>query len=60
MDRIVKHKDDQVIEGVIAGICRKYGWDPTILRIVWFLLFIGTALPVGWVYILLMIILPEE
>ena len=60
MDRIVKDKEEEVIDGVIAGISKRYDWDPTVVRIVWLILFFGTPLPMGWLYIILMIILPEE
>ncbi len=48
-----RHSQDRVIGGVTAGVARRFGWDPTIVRIVFVLLGLGGgtgagAYVVGW------------
>ena len=47
------------IAGVCLGVARHFGWNVTLLRIVWLLLFLfaGTG---GLLYIILWIVMPSE
>ena len=58
-DRLLRSRDDRVISGVAAGVANYWGMDPSIVRIIWFLLIFagGTGLIL---YILMAIFVPEE
>ena len=58
-NRLLRSKDDRVISGVAAGVANYWGMDPSIVRIIWFLLIFagGTGLIL---YILMAIFVPEE
>lgn len=59
--RLVRPKNDRLIAGVCSGIARYIGVDPAIVRIAWaFLSLIGYVVPGVLVYILAVIIIPEE
>lgn len=52
---------DQVIAGVCAGIAEYFGWEITLVRIIYLLLSIfSAAFPGIIVYIILWIIMPEN
>ena len=57
--KIHKSRTNKVIAGVCGGIAETYGWDPTIVRIVWVIL---SLLPIPThpviIYIILSIFLP--
>ena len=52
-----KDKEDMWINGVIGGIANHYNIDPLVLRLLTIFIFFGTPFPIGWIYILLMIIM---
>lgn len=58
-NRLVRSRDDRVISGVAAGVANYWGMDPSVVRIIWFLLIFvgGTGL---LLYILMAIFVPEE
>lgn len=51
---------DRMIAGVCGGIAEYFGWDPTMLRILYTLATIFTAFSGIIVYIVLWIIIPEK
>jgi phage shock protein PspC (stress-responsive transcriptional regulator) len=51
---------DGMVAGVCAGIAKYFGWDPTIVRIVYVLASVFTAFAGVLVYALLWIIVPKE
>ena len=56
-----RSRDDRVIAGVLGGIARRYGWDPTLLRVAYVLLSIlSAAFPGILVYLILWLLMPEE
>jgi phage shock protein C len=57
--RLVRPRQGRRIAGVCMGLARRFGWNVTLLRIVWLLLFLfaGTG---GLLYIILWIIMPSE
>lgn len=51
---------DRMIGGVCGGIAEYFGWDPTMLRVLYALATIFTAFSGIIVYIVLWIIIPER
>lgn len=51
---------DRMIGGVCGGIAEYFGWDPTMLRVLYALATIFTAFSGIIVYIVLWIIIPEK
>lgn len=58
--RLVRSMSDKMIAGVCSGIANYFGWDPTVVRLVYLLLTFGTAFSGVIVYIILMIIMPAD
>ncbi len=53
--------DDRVLAGVCGGIAKHFGWDATIVRILYALISIfSAAFPGILVYIILWIIMPSN
>lgn len=59
MKKLYRSRDDRVLAGVCGGIAKYLGFDPTIVRIIAFLLIVPGGLSI-WVYIALAIIIPNE
>jgi phage shock protein C len=59
MSTLVRTRDGKMIAGVCAGIARKYGWDATIVRIV-FVLSCLLPGPQFLIYLILWIVIPQE
>lgn len=59
MSRLTRSKGNAIIGGVCAGLANYFGWDATLMRVVWILLFLfaGTGL---LLYIILWIIMPAN
>lgn len=57
--RLTRSKSNAIIGGVCAGLANYFGWDATLMRVVWILLFLfaGTGL---LLYIILWIIMPAN
>lgn len=58
--RLVRSTSDKWIAGVCSGIANYFGWDPTVVRLVYLLMTFGTAFSGVIVYIILMIIMPTD
>lgn len=44
-----RSRTDKVVAGVCGGIARQYGWDPTIVRVVYVLGSVfSAAFPASW------------
>ncbi|MBO8439981.1 MAG: PspC domain-containing protein [bacterium] len=55
------HKSrDRVIAGVCGGLAEYLGWDITAVRIIYALLTVFTAFSGAIIYIILMLLMPEE
>lgn len=53
--------NDRVIAGVCGGIARRFGWDATLVRLVYVLVSIfSIAFPGILVYIILWIVMPRD
>jgi len=56
-----RSRTDSVIAGVLGGIARYFGWDPTVVRVVYVVgSVLSAAFPGTIVYIILWIIMPLE
>lgn len=59
--RLYRSRDDRKIAGVCAGLGKYFNIDPTIMRLIFVLAAIFTAVgPLVLIYILLVVIIPEE
>lgn len=60
-EKLYRSRTDRMIGGVLGGIADRFGVDPTILRLGYVALALLTAaFPALLLYILAMIIVPEE
>lgn len=56
-----RSRTDKVVAGVCGGIARQYGWDTTIVRVVYVLASIfSAAFPGILVYLVLWFVMPLE
>lgn len=54
-------REDRVLAGVVGGIARRFGWNSTVLRVVYVLLSaVSIGFPGIFVYVLLWLLMPEE
>lgn len=51
---------ERMIAGVCGGLAEYFGWDPTLIRVIYVLATIFTAFAGTIVYIILWIIMPED
>ena len=58
--RFTRSSSNKMIGGVCAGIANYFGWDVSIVRVVYTLASIFTAFSGAIVYIILWIIIPEN
>lgn len=59
-NRKLTRSDDRMIAGVCAGLAEYFGFDTTVVRIVYALLTFFTAFSGVIVYLILMIVMPER
>ena len=59
MKRLCKSSSNKMISGVCGGIAEYFGWDPTLVRLVWVILGLSAGSGV-LAYILAAIIMPEQ
>ena len=56
-----RSRNDRVLAGVMGGIARRFGWNSTLLRVVYVVVSIASAgFPGILVYLLLWLLMPEE
>lgn len=59
--RLRRSRSNKMIAGVIGGLAKYFGFDPTMARVLYVILsVVSVAFPGILVYIILWIILPEE
>lgn len=59
--RLTRSRHDRMIAGVLGGIARHFGWNPTLLRILFVLVSIlSAAFPGILVYLIAWLVMPEE
>ena len=56
-----RSRDDRVLAGVMGGIARRFGWNSTLVRVLFVVLSIlSAAFPGIIVYLILWLLIPEE
>ena len=56
-----RSRNDRVLAGVMGGIARRFGWNPTLLRVLYVVVSIASAgFPGILVYLILWLLMPEE
>lgn len=59
--RLERVKQGAMIAGVLAGVARWLGWDPTVVRVVFVVCsVVSVAFPGILVYLLLWLLMPKE
>ncbi|MDR6866667.1 phage shock protein PspC (stress-responsive transcriptional regulator) [Microbacterium resistens] len=59
MNDLIRPRKGRVIAGVCAAVARRFGWSPTLLRILTVVAMVFAGLPL-WIYIVLWILIPVE
>ena len=57
--RLYRSRDERMIAGVCGGLGEYFGIDPTLVRLIFVLGAITTVSGLFWIYVILMIIVPE-
>jgi phage shock protein C len=58
---LVRSRNDRVLAGVVAGIAARFGWNATLLRVIYVLISaLSAAFPGILVYLILWLLIPEE
>ncbi len=58
---LARSRNDRVLVGVVGGIAARFGWSPTLLRVVYVLAAaLSAAFPGILVYLILWMLIPEE
>jgi phage shock protein PspC (stress-responsive transcriptional regulator) len=58
---LVRVRNDRVLAGVVGGIAARFGWSPTLLRVLYVLVSVlSAAFPGILVYLLLWLLIPDE
>ena len=56
-----RSRNDRVLTGVMGGIARRFGWNSTLVRVLFVLVSIlSAAFPGIVVYLILWLLMPEE
>ena len=56
-----RSRDDRMVAGVMGGIARRFGWDSTLLRVLFVIFSIASAAFPGMiVYLVLWLLMPLE
>jgi phage shock protein PspC (stress-responsive transcriptional regulator) len=58
--RLHRSRRHRLLAGVCGGIAETYGWDPTIVRILWILFGLLPVIPGTLLYVILWIAMPME
>lgn len=58
---LVRSRHDRMLAGVLGGIAQRYGWNPTVLRVLFVIVSLASAaFPGILVYLILWLLMPEE
>lgn len=58
---LARSLDDRMIAGVMGGIARRFGWNATLVRVVFVIVSLASAaFPGILVYLLLWLLMPNE
>lgn len=56
-----RSRNDRMLAGVVGGIAARFGWNSTLLRVVYVVLSVASAaFPGILVYLILWLLMPEE
>lgn len=59
--RFSRSKSDRVLAGVVGGIARRYGWNSTVVRVLFVVVSVlSAAFPGILVYLLLWVLMPDD
>ena len=58
--KLTRRLDDRMLAGVCAGLADYLGMDPTVIRLIFVLLFFVSGPGILLAYLIMMIIVPEE
>lgn len=59
--KLSRSRNDRILAGVMGGIARRFGWNSTLVRILFVILSIASAaFPGILVYLILWLLIPEE
>ncbi len=57
----VRSRHDRMLAGVLGGVAQRYGWNPTVLRVLFVIVSLASvAFPGILVYLILWLLMPEE
>lgn len=59
IERLYRPRANRSIAGVCSGLAEYFGIDPTLLRLITFMLILFGGLSI-WIYVILWIVIPEE
>lgn len=58
---LARSRNERVLVGVVGGIAARFGWNPTLLRVIYVLVSaLSAAFPGILVYLILWLLIPEE
>lgn len=59
--KLRRSRSDNMIAGVLGGLARYFGFDPTLARVLYVILsIVSVAFPGIFVYIILWVLIPQE
>lgn len=59
--RLERSRHDRMVAGVVGGFARRFGWNSTLLRVVYVLVSVmSAAFPGILVYLIAWLLMPEE
>lgn len=59
MGKLTRKKSD-CLGGVCLGLAEHWNTDPTLIRLIFLFLFFFSVVPIFWIYIILLIVIPES
>ncbi len=60
MPTLSRTRRDRVVAGVLGGVARRFGWNPTVVRALFVVIsVVSAAFPGVFVYLLLWLLMPE-
>jgi phage shock protein C len=60
MKRLYKNPNNALLSGVCSGIAEYIDWDPTVVRLIFFITALTLKFPIVLVYLFLAVVLPEK
>ncbi|MCX6639863.1 MAG: PspC domain-containing protein [bacterium] len=60
MNRLYRSRDQRILSGICGGFGKYFNLDPTIVRILWVVLGIGSFGTALILYVILIFVIPEE